>query len=95
MKKTTSKCVGLKIRALRESRGMSGKALSLLLGISQQHQSRYENGEVNIHVDTLFQLAQIFDIDATYFFSDFNIDNNITNDTHCKKSFYTAETLVF
>ncbi|MBP6121599.1 MULTISPECIES: helix-turn-helix domain-containing protein [Providencia] len=95
MKKITSKSVGLKIRALRESHGMSGKALSLLLGISQQHQSRYENGEVNIHVDTLFQLAQIFDVDATYFFSDINIDDNITNDTHCKKNFYVAETVIF
>ncbi len=95
MKKITSKSVGLKIRTLRESHGMSGKALSLLLGISQQHQSRYENGEVNIHVDTLFQLSQIFDVDATYFFSDINIDDNITNDTHCKKNFYAAETLVF
>ncbi|EPK8020959.1 helix-turn-helix domain-containing protein [Providencia rettgeri] len=58
MKRKISKSVGLKIRSLREIHGMSGKELSMLLGISQQHQSRYENGEVNIHVDTIYQLAK-------------------------------------
>ncbi|GAB1438347.1 hypothetical protein MASR2M36_10930 [Providencia sp.] len=74
---------------------MSGKEFSALLGISQQHQSRYENGEVNIHVDTLFQLCQIFDIDPAFFFSDCNSLHHTNNVVHDKKSFYKAETLVF
>ncbi|EPL9570025.1 helix-turn-helix domain-containing protein [Providencia rettgeri] len=95
MSKKISTSVGVKIRSLRESYGMSGKELSVLLGISQQHQSRYENGEVNIHVDTLFQLCQIFDIDPAYFFSDYNPLHHANNVIHDKKSFYEAETLVF
>ncbi|HEM8293846.1 MULTISPECIES: helix-turn-helix domain-containing protein [Providencia] len=95
MSKKISTSVGVKIRSLRESYGMSGKELSALLGISQQHQSRYENGEVNIHVDTLFQLCQIFDIDPAYFFTDYNPLNHANNFIHDKKSLYEAETLVF
>lgn len=95
MNKKISASVGVKIKSLRESYGMSGKELSALLGISQQHQSRYENGEVNIHVDTLYQLCQIFDIDPAYFFSDYNPLHRANNFIHDKKSFYEAETLVF
>ncbi|MGO2305558.1 MAG: helix-turn-helix domain-containing protein [Providencia sp.] len=95
MKKNISKLVGLKIRALRESHGMSAKTLSLLLGISQQHQSRYENGDVNIHVDTIYHLSQIFNIDPVYFFTDLSTENKITNEAHCKKDYYAAEAIVF
>ena len=95
MNKNISKIVGLKIRALRESHGMSGKALSHLLGISQQHQSRYENGEVNIHVYTVYHLSQIFNITPDYFFTDFSIENEIINEDYCRKNYYMAEVLVF
>nr|WP_314265916.1 helix-turn-helix transcriptional regulator [uncultured Moellerella sp.] len=101
MNKKISKVVGLKIKSLRERHGMSGKELGLLLGISQQHQSRYENGQVNIYVDTLYQLAQIFDINPEYFFSDFNECNKINElddvnkNIDYKKSCYEAEVMVF
>ncbi|WP_369309570.1 helix-turn-helix domain-containing protein [Providencia rettgeri] len=95
MNKKISLSVGVKIRSLRESYGMSGKELSALLGISQQHQSRYENGEVNIHVDTLYQLCQIFEIDPAYFFSDYIPLHHADNLINDKKSLYEAETLVF
>ncbi|EJD6374372.1 helix-turn-helix transcriptional regulator, partial [Providencia rettgeri] len=89
------KSVGLKIRALREANGMSGKELSSLLGISQQHQSRYENGEVNIHVDTIYQLSQIFNIDPAYFLTDETEINKNTDTPLSKKNYFSAEALVF
>ncbi len=95
MKRKISKSVGLKIRSLRESYGMSGKDLSILLGISQQHQSRYENGEVNIHVDTIYQLAQIFNVSPTYFFTETITDINSTELSVNKKNYFSAEALVF
>lgn len=95
MKREISKSVGLRIRSLRESHGMSGKELSLLLGISQQHQSRYENGEVNIHVDTVYQLAQIFNISPTYFFTESITDINNTEFPISKKNYFSAEALIF
>ncbi|MEY0964125.1 helix-turn-helix domain-containing protein [Providencia alcalifaciens] len=95
MKRKISKPVGLKIRALREANGMSGKELSSLLGISQQHQSRYENGEVNIHVDTIYQLSQIFNIDPAYFLTDETEINKNTDTPLSKKNYFSAEALVF
>ncbi|WP_431196549.1 helix-turn-helix domain-containing protein, partial [Providencia rettgeri] len=95
MKRKISKSVGLKIRALREANGMSGKELSSLLGISQQHQSRYENGEVNIHVDTIYQLSQIFNIDPAYFLTDETEINKNTDTPLSKKNYFSAEALVF
>ncbi|APC10003.1 helix-turn-helix transcriptional regulator [Providencia rettgeri] len=95
MKRKISKSVGLKIRVLREANGMSGKELSSLLGISQQHQSRYENGEVNIHVDTIYQLSQIFNIDPAYFLTDETEINKNTDTPLSKKNYFSAEALVF
>ncbi|WP_285316412.1 helix-turn-helix domain-containing protein [Providencia rettgeri] len=95
MKRKISKSVGLKIRSLREIHGMSGKELSMLLGISQQHQSRYENGEVNIHVDTIYQLAKIFNVSPTYFFTETITDINSIDLPINKKNYFSAEALVF
>ncbi|MEX9869013.1 helix-turn-helix domain-containing protein [Providencia huaxiensis] len=83
------------MRSLREIHGMSGKELSMLLGISQQHQSRYENGEVNIHVDTIYQLAKIFNVSPTYFFTETITDINRTDLPINKKNYFSAEALVF
>ncbi|MEQ5127877.1 helix-turn-helix domain-containing protein [Providencia rettgeri] len=92
MEKIISKSVGLKIRELRDIHGMSGKKLSKLMGISQQHLSRYENGEVNIHVDTLYQFSLIFSVDPIYFFTEFNKTNDKQDG---KKRYYAAESVVF
>ena len=51
MNKKISKIVGARIKMLRQQHGMTGSELGALLGVSQQHQSRFENGECNIHVD--------------------------------------------
>ncbi|MEX6316801.1 helix-turn-helix domain-containing protein [Providencia huaxiensis] len=69
--------------------------MSSLLGISQQHQSRYENGEVNIHVDTIYQLSQIFNIDPAYFLTDETEINKNTDTPLSKKNYFSAEALVF
>ncbi|MEY1197446.1 helix-turn-helix domain-containing protein [Providencia rettgeri] len=95
MKREMSKSIGLKIRSLRESHGMSGKELSILLGISQQHQSRYENGKVNIHVDTIYQLSKMFNISTAYFFSETIADIDSTALPSNKKNYFSAESLIF
>lgn len=95
MEKIISKSVGLKIRALRDSHGISGKQLSEQMGISQQHLSRYENGDVNIHVDTLYHFSLIFSVDPTYFFAEFNEIAGSREEQDSKKSYYAAESVVF
>ncbi|MBS0924677.1 helix-turn-helix transcriptional regulator [Providencia sp. JGM181] len=95
MEKIVSKSVGLKIRALRDSHGISGKQLSEQLGISQQHLSRYENGDVNIHVDTLYHFSLIFSVDPAYFFAEFNEITGSREEQDHKKSYYAAESVIF
>ncbi|HHR5901569.1 TPA: helix-turn-helix domain-containing protein [Providencia alcalifaciens] len=94
MEKIVSKSVGLKLRALRDSHGISGKQLSEQMGISQQHLSRYENGDVNIHVDTLYHFSLIFSVDPTYFFAEFNQITGSREEQDSKKSYYAAESVV-
>ncbi|MGX4743126.1 helix-turn-helix domain-containing protein [Providencia rettgeri] len=94
MKLKTSKSVGLKIRSLREKHGMSGKELSVFLGISQQHQSRYENGYTNIHVDTIYQLSQIFNVSPAYFFTTNVAEINSIEPHISKKNYFAAEAFV-
>lgn len=62
--------IGMKIRNLRKSHCMTEKELANLLGISQQHMSRYENGKVNIHIDMIYKIKNIFGINIDYFFND-------------------------
>lgn len=95
MNKRISKIVGKKIRCLRERYSMSGDEFGALLGISQQHQSRYENGVTNIHADTLYNLSYLFDVDPEYFLSDLQIeDNKLDKDRiECNKNHYIAESL--
>ncbi|MBN6361916.1 helix-turn-helix transcriptional regulator [Providencia huaxiensis] len=73
MKKNTSKIVGARIRSLRKDQNMSIQQLSTLLGISQQHQSRHELGEIRIHVDTLYSISQILELDIQELIIDFAI----------------------
>lgn len=94
MRSNISKNIGLKIRILRERHGMTGKDLSALLGISQQHQSRYENGEVNIHVETIYYLTKIFNIEPDYFFAESILTDENSSQINKSKTYYQAETII-
>lgn len=95
MNKKISRLVGKKIRRLREMYCMSGDEFGALLGISQQHQSRYENGSTNIHAETLYCLSYLFDVEPEYFLSDLSIEDNTVdkNKVDNKKNHYMAETI--
>lgn len=95
MNKKISRQVGKKIRNLREMYCMSGDEFGALLGISQQHQSRYENGVTNIHAETLYCLSYLFDVEPEYFLSDLLIEDNKfdKDNVDSKKNHYMAEAL--
>lgn len=67
MNKKISRLVGKKIRKLREMYCMTGDELGALLGVSQQHQSRYENGDTNIHAETLYRLSYLLMLNRNIF----------------------------
>lgn len=96
MKKNTSKIVGARIRTLRKDQNMSIQQLSTLLGISQQHQSRHELGEIRIHVDTLYSISQILELDIQELIVDFTIPApiNTMNNKQNKKKILQAESLL-
>ncbi|MGJ3354848.1 helix-turn-helix domain-containing protein [Providencia sp. Je.9.19] len=80
-----SKIIGARIRTQRKNKKMSIQQLSKLLGISQQHQSRHELGDIRIHVDTLYAVAEIFNIDINDLMCDFTEKSN-TEGNICKNS---------
>ncbi|HGJ5877226.1 MAG TPA: helix-turn-helix domain-containing protein [Arsenophonus sp.] len=47
---------------------ISAADLSALLGISQQHLSRYERGEVRINVEWLIEFSRVLDIAIESYF---------------------------
>lgn len=52
------------IKATREARGLSQRALSERVGIPQSHLSRIENGSVDLQVSTLIQIARALDLET-------------------------------
>lgn len=85
MNNETSKIIGAKIRTLRKNKRMSIQELSQQLGISQQHQSRHELGDIRLHVDTLYLIAEIFDVPINELMSDF-IETTDLEQQICKQS---------
>ncbi|WP_272582542.1 helix-turn-helix domain-containing protein [Providencia sp. PROV257] len=63
-----SKRVGQRIKLLRNKNNMTAKELGFMLNLSQQHISRYESGKSSIHVDILYEIKKIFNVDIEYFF---------------------------
>ena len=58
--------IGLRIRALRRSRGMTLSELSRTLNKSVATLSKYESGDVAIGLDVLVDLCRIFNVDAEF-----------------------------
>ncbi|WP_080750892.1 helix-turn-helix domain-containing protein [Providencia rettgeri] len=54
------------VRRLRKQRGLSGKELGDMIGLSQQQISRYERGMNNITMDTLCKIANVFGVPVVY-----------------------------
>ncbi|MCD8326504.1 MAG: helix-turn-helix domain-containing protein [Lachnospiraceae bacterium] len=53
---------GMQLRALREERGLQQKVVAASLRISPSTYSNYENGIYSPNLDTLIQIADLFDI---------------------------------
>lgn len=60
--KTFLKTVGLRIRAIRKSKGLSQEKLAELSNLHFTHVSDIENGKVNASIYSLFALATALDI---------------------------------
>ena len=64
---------GEKIRALRESRGMSQEQLAELVGVSKNSISRYETGTADMKSSVLFEISKVLD----------TTPNELASDKYC------------
>lgn len=55
-----------RLRELRLSAGLSQQEVSEKLGIRQQSYARYENGKGEPNLDTLAEIAKIFDVSVDF-----------------------------
>lgn len=58
--------LGNKLKNLRENKDLKQAQVADFLHISQQNYSRYENGQVELPLGTLIQLADYFDVSVDY-----------------------------
>lgn len=63
-----AKYIGNKIRSYRLKNNMKQVDLAKLLDVSNTSISEYERGNVKFDADTLFRLAEIFDVKVSDFF---------------------------
>ncbi len=55
--------IAQQIKAARETKGLSQRALSEKVGIPQSHISRIENGAVNLQLSSLIELARVLELE--------------------------------
>lgn len=55
------------LRNIREDRDLKQKDIAEILGISQQHYSKYENGKVELPLRHLMTLCEFYNVSADYF----------------------------
>ena len=55
-----------RIKNLREEKGMTQQQLGEAVGYDQSRVAKWENGSLEPNVDTLIELAKIFDVSVGY-----------------------------
>jgi len=58
--------LGLRLKALRKSKGLKQTDMAELLGITARNYQRYEYGEVNVSATILNLFADFFGVSADY-----------------------------
>ena len=65
-------CFGEKIRAVRERKRLTLKAVATAAGVSESLVSQIERGRVSPAIDTLLALARVLDIRLEYLFEEYD-----------------------
>ena len=63
--------IGNRLRAIRESHGISGRELSVKLAIDFRDLNSYESGERRVSASLLLRIARLLNVRPDYFFQDF------------------------
>lgn len=62
--------IGLKIKELRQTKGMTQEELARSISKSRSALQKYENGEIALTIDVLEDIAKALDIHMVNFFTD-------------------------
>jgi transcriptional regulator with XRE-family HTH domain len=62
--------LGAKLRAVRDRKGLSLRAVALKAGVSESLVSQIERERISPSIDTLLALAEVLEVDLEYLFSD-------------------------
>lgn len=62
--KDLARLFGMKMRTIRQNRGISQDKLALLADIDRSYVGRIERGEVNITLEKAYQLAEVLECDV-------------------------------
>jgi len=65
---TIDEHVGQRITLARKAAGMTVVTLADEVGVSRQAMHDYINGTTRLRVDTLWHIAQLFELDMNWFF---------------------------
>lgn len=57
-----SKALGLNIRTIRKSKGISQEGFALMCGVDRSYMGRIERGEVNITLEKLYCIAKALNL---------------------------------
>ena len=71
--------IGARIRIKRESLGMTQQELADMVNVTRNNISRYENGETEIGVITLNNIADAFSVTVLWLLFGFDYENDIYN----------------
>ncbi len=90
--------IGGRIRMYRKARGMTLQQLADSIHKSRASVSKYENGEITLDVETLFEIAQVLMVSPSQLMDVRPLDaqkrGNIPEPL-CQKSVLSSETFVF
>ena len=59
--------IGKNIKSLRIKNGLSQEKLAEYVNLSREHLSCLERGKYSINIETLYNIAEFFDVDIKYF----------------------------
>ena len=58
-----------KLKKARKAAGLSQEKVAQILNISQSNISKYENGALEPSLDTIYELIDLYDINANFLFN--------------------------
>lgn len=66
------RCIGARMRLLRELSGQTQSELADKLGVSFQQIQKYENGKSRMSAGRLLDISLLFNTDVNFFFEDYS-----------------------